>query len=63
MYIFLILLSLFISKFYNEWIYIAYGFNIALLITGIFNLLILFYIYKFKLSDFTTIKIKKMKKK
>ena len=62
-YIFLIILSLFISKFYNEWIYIAYGFNIALLITSIFNLLILFYIYKFKLSDFTTIKIKKIKKK
>ena len=36
-------------------------FNIALLITGIFNLLILFYIYKFKLSDFTTIKIKNEK--
>lgn len=58
-YIFLIIMSLFISKFYNEWIYIAYGFNIALLIAGIFNLLILFYIYKFKLNDFSIIKIKK----
>lgn len=61
-YIFLIILTLFISKFYNEWIYIAYGFNIALLITGIFNLLILSYIYKFKLNDFTTIKMIKIKK-
>lgn len=62
MYIFLIISTLFISKFYNEWIYIAYGFNIALLITCIFNLLILSYIYKFKLNDFTTIKMTKIKK-
>lgn len=61
-YIFLIISTLFISKFYNEWIYIAYGFNIALLITGIFNLLILSYIYKFRLNDFTTIKMTKIKK-
>ena len=60
-YIFLIIVTLFISKYYNEWIFIVYGFNIALLITSIVNVLLLSHFFKLKLNDIKNFKIQNIK--
>jgi len=60
-YIFLIIVTLLISKYYNEWFFIVYGFNLALLITSIVNILILSHFFKLKLHDIENFKIQNIK--
>ena len=60
-YIFLIIVTLFISNYYNEWIFIVYGFNMALLITSVVNVLILSLFFKLKLHDIKNFKIENIK--